>query len=49
MEVVIVDCAQGAPCSDYCEKAVLDSEYLEKWGFDLETVYKFAVKFYKGW
>ena len=29
-------------------EVVDQSQFLEKWGFDLETLYKWALKFYKG-
>ncbi len=30
------------------DDSTLESNYLEKWGFDVETVYKWALRFYKG-
>lgn len=33
---------------DEISNSTVNSEFLEKWGYDLEDLYKIALKFFKG-
>lgn len=30
------------------QTSIINDKFVEKWGFDLENLYKIALKFYKG-